>query len=186
MNKINLSFLFSFILAYNCYSGNIDSLLKNQHFELSFGQTLLFISNNNQANFLSSTDVVVPTSAILFFAELRPQKIMRIPIYLNFPTESKQYLVNGQLVNKKASPAFGSGIVFKLFQIKIDSKSKVEFETGPLVSAIYDTKDNIRFAPIVAGRFKISRGENFVMYFGVSYSFGINALGILYGTGTVF
>jgi hypothetical protein len=168
------------------YSQNIDSLLNGKHIELSFGQTLLFISNTNQANFLSSTDIVVPTSAILFFAELRPQKIIRIPIYLNFPTESKQYIINGQLVNKKASPAFGSGVVFKVFQIKIDSKSKVEFETGPLVSIIYDTKDNLRFAPILAGRFKISRGENFVMYFGASYSFGINALGILYGTGTTF
>ncbi|MBA3970874.1 MAG: hypothetical protein H0X46_01785 [Bacteroidetes bacterium] len=186
MKKIKLSLLFTFIVAYNCYSGNLDSLLKQQHFELSFGQTLLFISNDNQANLLSSADIIVPTSAILFFAELRPQKIMRIPVYLNFPTESKQYLINGQLVNKKASPAFGSGVVFKLFQIKIDSKSKVEFETGPLVSVIYDTKDNIRFAPLMAARFKISRGENFVMYFGVSYSFGINALGILYGTGTVF
>jgi hypothetical protein len=186
MKKTNLSLLFSIILFSNCYSQNLDSLLKGKHFELSFGQTLLFISNTNQANFLSSTDIVVPTSAFLLFAELRPQKIMRIPIYLNFPTESKQYLINGQLVNKKASPAFGSGVVFKLFQIKIDSKSKVEFETGPLLSIIYDTKDNIRFAPIMAGRFKISRGENFVMYCGVSYSFGINALGILYGTGTTF
>lgn len=186
MKKIYLIICLSFFFYTKSHSQNIDSLIKGQHFELSFGQTLLFISNTNQANFLSSTDIVVPTSAILLFAELRPQKIMRIPIYLNFPTESKQYLINGQLVNKKASPAFGSGVVFKLFQIKIDSKSKVEFETGPLVSIIYDTKDNIRFAPIMAGRFKISRGENFVMYCGVSYSFGINALGILYGTGTTF
>ena len=63
------------------FSQHLDSLLNGKHIELSFGQSLLFISNTNQANFLSSTDIVVPTSAILFFAELRPQKIMRIPIY---------------------------------------------------------------------------------------------------------
>ena len=186
MKKKHLLLYLLIVLTTISYSQNLDSLLKGKHFEISFGQSLLFISNSNQVSFRKSTDIVVPTSAILFFAEFRPQKIVRIPVYLNLPTESKQYIVNGVLTNEKASPAFGSGVVFKLFQIKIDSKSKIEFETGPLVSIIYDTKDNIRFAPIVAGRLKISRGENFVMYFGVSYSAGINALGILYGTGTTF
>jgi hypothetical protein len=70
--------------------------------------------------------------------------------------------------------------------VKIDKQSKVELEVGPLVSFIFDTKKNIRIAPIIGSRIKITRGENFIMYFGVSYSLGINALGILYGTGTNF
>jgi hypothetical protein len=74
----------------------------------------------------------------------------------------------------------------KKFQIKLDEKSKMEFEIGPLASFLFDTKNSIRVAPIIAGRIKILRGENFIMYIGTSYSFGINALGLLYGTGTSF
>jgi len=59
-------------------------------------------------------------------------------------------------------------------------------EVGPLLSFIFNRQDKVVIAPLFAGRFKISRGENFVMYCGLSYSFGIKALGILYGTGTVF
>ncbi len=170
----------------NTSAQQADTLQKNQRFELSFGQSLLFISNSKLVDIRKQTAIVVPTSAILFFAEFRPQKIMRIPVFFNLPTETKQFLVNGQLVNEKASITFGGGLEFKLFQVKIDSKSKIEFEVGPLASFIFDNKDNIAIAPILAGRFRIMRGENFVMYFGGSYSFAINALGILYGTGTIF
>ena len=47
-----------------------DSLFKNEHFELSFGQSLLFISNSKQIDLRKQEALVVPTNAILFFAEL--------------------------------------------------------------------------------------------------------------------
>jgi hypothetical protein len=164
-----------------------DSLkTKFRNFELSFGQSLLFISNSKQTNIINNEAIVIPTSAILFSAEFRPDKLIRIPVFLNLATESKQFLVNGQLVNEKASPTLGIGTMIKAFQIKIEDKSKLEFELGPLASFLFDTKNSIRVAPIIAGRIKILRGENFIMYFGASYSFGINSLGLLYGTGTSF
>ncbi len=177
-NKNN--FHFSFGKSLN------DTLRKHNKFELSFGQNLLFISNSHQVNIHQQEAIVVPTSAVLFFAEFRPQKTVRIPVFLNLATESKQFIVDGQIVNEKASPTFGSGITFKLMQLNIDVKSKLDFEIGPLCSFIFDNKNNIRVAPIVAARVKICRGENFVMYFGGNYSFGVNAFGLLYGTGTVF
>ena len=163
-----------------------DTLKKNSHFELSFGQSLLFISNSKQINLRQESAVVVPTSSILFFIELRPQKVIRIPMFFNLPTETKQFLVNGQITNERASPTFGGGLEFKLFQIKIDERSKLDFEVGPLASFIFDKNNVIKVAPLVAGRLRIMRGENFVMYLGGSYSLGIDALGILYGTGTIF
>jgi hypothetical protein len=163
-----------------------DSLKKKNYFELSFGQSLVFISNSKQIDIRNQQAIVIPTSAILFFAEFRPQRKLRIPVFLNIPTESKQFLVNGVLINERASPTIGSGITFRCLGIDIDKKSKVELEVGPLVSLIFDTKKNVRVAPILGSRIKITRGENFVMYFGVSYSIGINALGMLYGTGTNF
>lgn len=163
-----------------------DSIKKKSHFELSFGQSLLFISSSKQINLRNESAVVVPTNSILFFIELRPEKLIRIPVFFNLPTETKQFLVNGQLINERASPTFGAGFEFRLFKIKIDEKSKLDFEIGPLASFIFDKNNVIKVAPVVAGRLRVMRGEHFVMYLGGSYSLGIDALGVLYGTGTVF
>lgn len=163
-----------------------DTLKKKNYFELSFGQSLVFISNSKQINIRNEEAIVIPTSAILFFAEFRPQRILRIPVFINIPTESKQFLVNGVLINERASPTIGTGITARCIGVDIDKKSKIELEIGPLVSLIFDTKKNVRIAPIIGSRIKITRGENFIMYFGMSYSIGINALGMLYGTGTNF
>lgn len=163
-----------------------DTTQRGNRFEISFGQNLLYISNSKQINLRQQSAVVVPTSAILFFAEFRPKKTMRIPLFINIATESKQYIIDGQLINERASPTFGTGIVFRLLELNLDRKSKIELEVGPLASVLADQKNKIRFSPVLASRIKLCRGENFVMYFGVNYSVGINAFGILYGTGTNF
>lgn len=177
--------LFSFLLN-AAKASEPDSLKKNKLFELSFGQSMLFISSSKLDSIKSKEAIVMPTSAILFFIELRPQKRMRVPVFFNLPTESKQFLVNGVLVNEKASPTFGVGLEFKVVKIKIDSKSSLDLELGPLASFVLDKGGDVRFAPIVAGRLRVMRGENFVMYIGGSYSIGIDAFGLLYGTGTIF
>lgn len=163
-----------------------DSLKRYNHFELSFGQNLLFISQSKQDIAYNTESIIIPTSSILFFSEFRPQKTLRIPVFLNIATESKQYLVDKVIVNEKASPTIGTGLVFKIFEYRLDPKSRIELELGTLASFILDTKRNIRIAPVFAARFKICRGENFVMYVGANYSLGVDAIGLMYGTGTVF
>ncbi len=122
---------------------------------------------------------------MLFFSEFRTNRNLRIPVFFNLPTEAKPFLVNGLLVYEKASPSIGSGLEFKLFEIKIDARSKIEAEVGPLAAVILDGRKS-QVAPLIAGRIKIMRGENFIMYIGGSYTFGVNTLGMLYGTGSVF
>ena len=163
-----------------------DSTRKGDKLEISFGQNLLFISSSRQINIRQQAAIVIPTNAILFLVEFRPKKTLRIPIFLNIATESKQYIVGGQIINERASPTFGTGIIFRLIEFNLDKKSKIDFEIGPLASVLVDRNNNLRFAPVIASRFKICRGENFVMYFGVNYSIGINAFGIQYGTGSNF
>lgn len=189
MRKICIKFFLLFIIGNSIVikAQTLDSILKHiPHFELSFGQSLLFISDGKLADIRKQTSVIVPTNAFLFFVEFRPEKRIKIPAFLNLPTETKQYIVNGQIINDRASPTIGTGIEFKVFQVGIDDRSTLSGEIGPLASIIFDKKYNIKVAPIIAGRLRVKRGENFVMYFGLSYSLGINALGILYGTGTVF
>ncbi len=164
---------------------NKDSLKKSIHFEMSFGQSLLFISNSELINLHNTTNIILPTSAYLFFMEFRPEKKVSVPVFFNLPTEAKPFLVNGVLVYEKASPSIGTGLEFRLIQFKLDSRSKIAFEIGPLITMILDGKRS-QLAPIVAGRIKIMRGENFIMYIGGSYTFGVSTLGLLYGTGTVF
>lgn len=188
---MRLKQLFFGLLLFLCSSPFVfgqskDSSNTKVHFELSFGQSLLFLSNTKLSVIRNTARIVVPTNAILFFASFRPEKLIRIPVFFNLPTESKQFLINGQLIYERASPTFGSGLEFRCFKAKLDAKSKIECEVGPLVSLIFNRSNQISLAPIVAGRIRISRGDNFVMYLGGSYSFGINAFGLLYGTGTVF
>ncbi len=188
--KIFLSlFTIAFLSQIVCAQTDTTKTLfkkKNKLFELSFGQSLLFIPDAKLDSIRRQASIIVPTSAILFLAELRPTKKIRIPLFFNLPTGTKQYVVNGAIINEKASITFGTGIQFKLFQIKLDSRSKVEFEVGPLASFIFNKRNDIVVAPVLAGRFRIMQGDNFSMYLGCSYSMGIKALGILYGTGTVF
>ncbi|CAN5215641.1 hypothetical protein BH09BAC5_BH09BAC5_08650 [soil metagenome] len=195
MRKLYLSFLLFFLVS-TCFAITIqkdslrqhdkpDSLFHKGIFELSFGQSLLFISNSQLINIHNNAAIVIPTSAMLFFVELRPMKFIRIPVFFNLPTESKQFLVAGQIVNERASPTFGTGLEFKCFRARVAESSHIELEAGPLASFLMTTKNSIRFAPIGAARVRLVR-NNFVMYVGTSYSIGINSWGILYGTGTVF
>lgn len=162
-----------------------DSSKRYSHFELSFGQNLLFISPSKQNTLYNEASLVIPTSSILFFSEFRPKKILRVPLFLNIATESKQYLVNGELINEKAHPTIGTGLVFRVLQYRFDEQSKIELELGTLASLII-AKIKSYVAPVFAARLKICRGENFVMYIGTNYSLGVDAFGLMYGTGTVF
>lgn len=128
---------------------NNSTKKKSKFFKLSFGQSLLFIPNSLN-HIRKNSSIIVPTSAILFLAELRPNKNVRIPLFFNLPLETKQYLVNGELVNEKASVTFGTGVQFKVFQIKIDSNSRIEFEAGPLASFIFNKRNDIVLAPVLA------------------------------------
>lgn len=188
---MKLIFILAFIVISSTIQGQKskpakDTTNTNQLFELSFGQSLLFISNSKSVDIRNNQAVVVPTSSILFFIEMRPQKRVRIPVFINLPTETKQFLVNNILVNERASPTFGTGFEFKCFQLNLGEKSKIDFEIGPLASFLLNKNKVVRFVPVMAGRIRIMRGENFVMYIGGTYSIGIDTWGLLYGTGTIF
>lgn len=185
--KIFVLILFLFTSAH-VFSRETDTVKtkKDPLFELSFGQSLLFIGSSRVYDIRNNVDIVVPTNAILFFSEIRPAKKLSIPLFLNIATETKQFLIDGVLVSEKASPTFGTGITYKPFQFKITDDTKLEFEIGPLASVIFDRRNQVRVAPVIASRFRLVRGKYFVMYLGFSYSVGIDAFGLLYGTGSMF
>jgi hypothetical protein len=157
-----------------------------QLFEMSFGQSKLFISSSRDSLINAEESVVVPTNAILFFAEFRPQKRLRVPVFLSLATGPKQHIVNGILISERASPTIGTGVVCKAFRLDFGEKSALEFEAGPFASFLFDKGGKVRVAPVVAGRFRFLKREDFIMYLGSSYSLGIGAFGLFYGTGYVF
>ena len=163
-----------------------DTMVAKSFFELSFGQSMLFITDSKIATILASNAIVIPTSAILFFAEFRPLKLIRIPVFFNLPTESKQFIINNQIVNERAPPSFGAGIEFKCFELKINTTTKLELEAGPLANFLLATNKSLRLTPLIASRVRIIRNNNFVMYVGSSYSIALNGWGLLFGTGTIF
>lgn len=153
---------------------------------MSFGQSKLFISNSRDSTINARQAIVVPTNAILFFAEFRPQKRMRIPVFFSLATGPKQFIIDGVLVSERASPTFGTGVQCKIFRRNFGEHSALEFEIGPLISCLFNKGGQIQFAPLFAGRFRFLKREDFIMYIGSSYSMGINAFGLFYGTGYVF
>lgn len=163
-----------------------DTTVAKSFFELSFGQSMLFITDSKIATILASNAIVIPTSAILFFAEFRPLKLIRIPLFFNLPTESKQFIINNQIANERAPPSFGAGIEFKCFEVKINTTTKLEVEAGPLANFLLATNKSLRLTPLIASRVRIIRNNNFVMYVGSSYSIVLNGWGLLFGTGTIF
>lgn len=156
------------------------------HFELSFGQSLLFISSSDQVDLLTKSAIVVPTSSILLFAEFRTLNKIKIPVFCNIPVSAKQFIINNQIINEQASASYGTGIQFRLFNFEVLSKSIMEMEFGPMFSVGNDQKGNLWAAPFLAGRIRIRKGENFVMYVGATYAFGVSTTGLIYGTGTIF
>lgn len=163
-----------------------DTAKTTKKFEISFGQSLLFISYTQSLNILNNAAIVVPTNSILLFAVLRPLKRFHIPFFCNIPTESKQYLVNGILVNERANPTIGTGLEAKIFHLPITKDAKIELNFAALGSSILTKTHKFVFAPLLASRVRIIQNNNFVMYLGSSYSFGIKSLGLIYGTGYIF
>lgn len=186
--KIIFFLFFSLFISRDFFSQATDTLSgKKQGFiELSFGQSLLFIGSSRERDIREKQDIVLATSALLFFAELRPMRILRVPFFINVPTESKQFLIDGVLVNEKASLTFGMGASYNVFHFRVGEETRADVEIAPLASFIFDRANQIRVAPVLATRMRLLRGKYFSMYFGLSYSVGIDAFGLLYGTGSIF
>ncbi|MFN0030576.1 MAG: hypothetical protein ACKVOR_00305 [Flavobacteriales bacterium] len=174
------------LIAHCVHAQNADTTKRAKLFEISFGRSVLFISNSRVVDLRNSDAVVVPTTSILLLAEFRPEKKIRIPVFFNLATETKQFLINGNLTNEKASPTFGFGLQYRPFAWDVDEKTRLEFEMGPLLSVLITQDKKLLFAPIMAGRIRLWKGESVSMYVGTSYSFGIDCWGLLYGTGTIF
>jgi len=175
---------FCLFISLSFYCQEKDSIATS--FELSFGQSTLFISNDQVAAIKNDFNVVIPTNSMLFFAEFRPFKRIKIPIVFNLPTESKQFIVNGQLISEKASPTLASGAEIKIFDFDIPFDAQIEMDIGTLGSVIFKSNYKLALAPLITNRIRIIKDKSFIMYIGASYSAGVNTWGMFYGTGYIF
>ena len=181
--KIVLSVFFLFLCLF-ARAQAVDSIAHN--FELSFGQSTLFISNAYAQKLKTLYNIVVPTNSMLFFVDFRPLMRLKVPVFFNLPTESKQYIINGTLISEKAASTLGSGIEYRILDFNIPYNSVVEINVAPMASFILRSNYQIAFAPLVSSRIRIVKDKNFIMYLGTSYSLGVNTWGLFYGTGYIF
>lgn len=184
IGKKGIISFFLFITALSAKCQENDSIATS--FELSFGQSTLFISNDQVATIKNDFNVVIPTNSMLFFAEFRPFKRIKIPIVFNLPTESKQFIIDGKLVSEKASPTLATGAEFKIFDFNIPFDAQVEMDIGTLGSVIFRENYELALAPLITNRIRIIKDKSFIMYLGASYSMGVNTWGMFYGTGYIF
>ena len=173
-------------LAFSQDTTSTEDSTKSNRFEFSFGSSQLFISPEKEQDLFGDQAIILPTSAMLFFVEFRPFKTLRLPLFFNLPTESKQFIVDSVLISQRANSTFGGGVQFKILKFNIDERSTVELEMGPMVSFLMTKTEKLKFAPLLAGRIRIIKNEEFVMYIGSSYSLGIDSWGLIYGTGFLF
>jgi len=187
LKKQKKRFLFCFFMfSFSFFVKGQDNDSIAHNFELSFGQSTLFISQGSLTKIKTDYNIIIPTNSMLFFAAFRPFKTIKLPVFFNLPTESKQYIENGVLISEKASPTFGTGAEFKLFSFSIPYDSKVEIDASTLASVIFKKNNQIAFAPLLTSRIRIIKSQSFIMYLGTSYSVGVNTWGIFYGTGYIF
>jgi len=78
-------FLLLFFFSQNILSQTQDSTSQKRKFELSFGSNFLFIPQSKLINYREEEALIVPTSSVLLFGELRPDHRMRIPLFFNLP-----------------------------------------------------------------------------------------------------
>ncbi|NQY10060.1 MAG: hypothetical protein HRT71_11195 [Flavobacteriales bacterium] len=112
--------------------------------------------------------------------------MIRFPFYFNLPTETKQFLLNGVLINEKARPSFGAGVEFKIIGFDIAKETEFELEAGSLINVLITENEKVLFAPVAALRLRLVKDRDFAMYLASYYSLGINSFGLLYGTGFIF
>lgn len=191
INANSMKHIYFLLIALCFYSsaffGQADSAESvNNKFELSFGQSILFIPDEKLEGIAQKESIIIPTNSILFFAEFRPQKKLRIPLYVNLPTESKQFFIDSVLVNEKANATGGFGLQYKCIQVPISKASVAEWEMGALSNLLISKRNRFRIVPLLNGRIRLVKNNNFVMYLGTSYSFGVNSWGLFYGTGFLF
>jgi hypothetical protein len=96
---------------------------------------------------------------------------MKISVFFNLPTQKKQFIVDGKLVSERATPTFVTGLQFRIFKFPLGVKSAIDFEMGSFAGFFISGNDVLRFAPFGAGRFRFITNEDFILYFGSSYSF---------------
>lgn len=191
----HLIILVSLLHALSLFSQNDSTQDEGQHqgiptiwkkIELSFGQSVLFIPENKIEEIRNEEAIVLPTNSILFFAELRPLKKLRFPVYVNLPTESKQFLVDSVLIHERANTTGGFGAQYECFRIQISDVTRAELELGALSNMTISKRNRLRILPLFAGRIRLVKNDSFVMYIGSSYSFGIKSWALVYGTGFIF
>jgi hypothetical protein len=59
-------------------------------------------------------------------------------------------------------------------------------EAGPLLAFVTDFRNEFVPAPLITTRMRLRSDVNFVMYLGGSYTVGLDAFGLFYGTGFNF
>jgi len=68
-----------------------------------------------------------------------------------------------------------------LLKIKTNEETYFEIDAGAVVTATINIKDKLAVARVLVGRLRMIRNNSFTMYFGLSYTFGLNTTGMFYG-----
>jgi hypothetical protein len=194
MKRLILVALFSLVM-----SGYIQSVKaapldpenpwRNYYFELSFGNSILFMDQGYQDN--SSGEVkhnTLPVSSYLFTAEWRATERFSVAAAWNLPFTTVKRIKGTSVTEKYVAPSYGGGLTFSVYTFKVSDITAIEPEIGILLFRTYKSvsKDGDFFFPIGFFKLNIARDSGMNIYIGVTQAPAKNTTALVYGIGQRF
>jgi hypothetical protein len=162
---------------------------RNYYFELSFGNSILFMDQGYQDN--SSGEVkhnTLPVSSYLFTAEWRATERFSVAAAWNLPFTTVKRVKGTSVTEKYVAPSYGGGLTFSVYTFKVSDVTAIEPEIGVLLFRTYKSvsKDGDFFFPIGFFKLNIARDSGMNIYIGVTQAPAKNTTALVYGIGQRF
>lgn len=182
--KLLFCLIFSINLAYSysIYSLNLEEL----SFEVSFGQSMMFMNDTDRQDILDREKVAIPTSSALLLVDFIYDYKFSFPFFLNLPLTSQKFLVDGKETVEKASTVFGVGVNYSLLQIDLKDNLTAIFSSAVLAGITINQNKSYKILPMLALELSLLKQDGFLMYLGAERTIGLDVIALFYGVGQRF
>jgi len=176
MFSINLAY------GYSIYSLNLEEL----SFEVSFGQSMMFMNDTDRQDILDREKVAIPTSSALLLVDFIYSYKFSFPIFFNLPLTSQKFIVDGEETVESASPVFGFGLNYSLLQIDLKTNLTAILSSAILAGMAINKNKSYKVFPMIALELSLLKQDGFLMYLGVERTIGLDVIALFYGVGQRF
>jgi len=189
MSFVSFSSIFALAESESVES-NTDNWRK-YYFELSFGNSVIFLDQSINGSSTSTGDVkkeTLPVASFLFFGELRASKHFGLAAAWVLPYTTVKRVKGNSVSEKFVAPSVGAGITGIIYTFNILDNTYLEPECALLVLRTYKSTSSKGdfYYPAGVFRLNIARSTGLNLYLGISQAPAKNATALIYGIGQRF